>query len=977
MQIHPSRSNPQSISSVQSGREESPVPTPPDFSPSHPDTVQPSPEGLEKTPTRLGWRWFHKLPIRRKQLLALIASEAISVLGLVGIGALLIVLGGRNQLLAQARSEVAVTGIAYNMKLDQMAAAFQVQSEDATLIAAAKDYAADRSLSDELQTRLQAILEHQATANAIEYATLVDANAKIIASANANRTGDVFNPDGLVTQALIRSRQVQASAIVRWSELQRESPPLPETLQDQDALIRYTVTPVRDPGSNKVLGALISGDVVNGKPQIVKDTLAAFGNGYSAVYQIQPDQTLQLTTSLDLGEMDDPDRAAVNVALSDSTLLKQAAAAERTVTRRVKIGDQMYTVAAQPIRGIDQAAVAVLVRGTSEANLNAMLRKNLAIQLGIASLVLLTDVALAALLGRSIANPIVNLQRLTRRFAAGDRQVRAEVFAPDEVGALTTAFNELADSVTASEVFLKDAAEQERRVNEIVLRMRESVDRQTIFATTLEEIRSTLQADRTLVYLFDPDWGGKVVAESVELGWRKVLGACVDDPCFAEQYAQLYKDGRVRAIDNIYAAGLTECYIRQLETMQALSNLVAPILVEGKLLGLLIAHQCSRSRHWHESEINLLRQIAIQLGFTLEQADLFAEKEQARQLAEVISEEQRQRRETLQQQLVELLTQVENAAEGDLTVRAEVTAGEIGTVADFFNAIVESLRQIVTQVKLSAEQVNTALGENERSVEQLAQSALQQSQETNRVLDSIEQMNRSIYAVSESARQAAEVARTASTTAEAGGTAMDLTVRNILGLRETVGETAKKVKRLGESSQQISKVVSLINQIAIQTNLLAINAGIEAARAGEEGQGFAVIAEEVRELAVRSATATQEIEKIVANIQRETGLVVNAMEQSTIQVVEGTQVVEQAKHSLQQILEVSSQIDRLVQSISTATLDQVETSDVISRLMQEVADISRRTSESSRDVSIAIQQTAAVAQALQSSVGAFHLGHEA
>jgi twitching motility protein PilJ len=200
---------------------------------------------------------------------------------------------------------------------------------------------------------------------------------------------------------------------------------------------------------------------------------------------------------------------------------------------------------------------------------------------------------------------------------------------------------------------------------------------------------------------------------------------------------------------------------------------------------------------------------------------------------------------------------------------------------------------------------------------------------------------------------------------------MDLTVQNILSLRETVGETAKKVKRLGESSQQISRVVSIINQIATQTNLLAINAGIEAARAGEEGEGFGVVAEEIGELAIRSAVATQEIEQIVENIQRETSEVVKAMEVGTTQVVEGTIIVEEAKQSLSQILDVSRQIDSLIQSISTATVSQVETSQTVSRLMQDISSVSQRSSDSSRLVAQSLKQTVEISHQLQKAVGTF------
>jgi methyl-accepting chemotaxis protein len=521
----------------------------------------------------------------------------------------------------------------------------------------------------------------------------------------------------------------------------------------------------------------------------------------------------------------------------------------------------------------------------------------------------------------------------------------------------------------------KDAqAERAQQLNEIISKVRESLKPEEIYHAAITGVRETLKTDRAVVYLFDENWQGSIVAESVGSNWPKALGANIADPCFAEQYVEKYKRGRVKATENIYDAGLTKCYLGQLEPFKVKANLVAPILVEGKLLGLLVTHQCSSTRPWQESDITFFKQVAIQVGFALDQASLLEQREQARIIAEVVSEEQRREKEALQLQLLELLSDVEGAARGDLTVRADVTTGEIGTVADFFNAVIESLRGIVTQVKKAATQVNTSLGENEGAIRQLSAEALKQAEDTTRTLDSVEQMTRSIQEVAENARQAATVARTASSTAEAGGIAMDRSVQNILKLRETVAQTAKKVKRLGESSQQISKVVSLINQIALQTNLLAINAGIEAARAGEEGQGFAVVAEEVGELAARSAAATKEIEKIVENIQQETSEVVEAMELGTTQVVEGTHLVEDAKLSLSQILDVSRQIDTLVQSISSATVSQAETSQAVTELMKEIAFVSERTSNSTRAVSGSLKETVGIAQELQASVGTFKLG---
>jgi twitching motility protein PilJ len=324
-----------------------------------------------------------------------------------------------------------------------------------------------------------------------------------------------------------------------------------------------------------------------------------------------------------------------------------------------------------------------------------------------------------------------------------------------------------------------------------------------------------------------------------------------------------------------------------------------------------------------------------------------------------------------QQELLRLLTDVEGASEGDLTVRAEINAGEIGIVADFFNAIVESLREIVNQVKQSATQVNLSLGKDEEAILVLANQSKKQAKKIERSLEFMEKMVNSIEEVAANARSAAEVSRTASSTAETGGAVMEKTVDSILQLRETVAETAKKVKRLGESSQQISKVISLINQIALQTNLLAINASIEAARAGEEGRGFAVVAEEVGQLAAQSAAATKEIEKIVESIQQETSEVVGAMEIGTAQVVEGTRLVEETKQSLSKIVEVSRQVDELLQFISTATVSQTETSQMFTQVIKDIARTSEQTSESSKEVSNSLEETVAIARQLEESVARF------
>jgi methyl-accepting chemotaxis protein PixJ len=354
-----------------------------------------------------------------------------------------------------------------------------------------------------------------------------------------------------------------------------------------------------------------------------------------------------------------------------------------------------------------------------------------------------------------------------------------------------------------------------------------------------------------------------------------------------------------------------------------------------------------------------------------QQSSSLQELEQARQQSEIQVRQQQEKNQKIQQELLGLLTDVEGASSGDLTVRSRINDGEIGIVADFFNSIIENLRDIVSQVKQATNLVSNSVDNNRGAIDRLTTEAYQQTEQITKTLTSIEQMTRSIQEISQNAQSAAKVASLASSKAEMGGASMERTVNSIVQLRDTIDETAEKAKRLGDASQQISRVTSLINQIAMQTNLLAINASIEAARAGDAGKGFAVVAEEVGQLATQSTEATKEIENIISTIQKEILQVVEAMETGSEQAEAGTRLVENSKASLEQIVEVSQQIDFLVKSISQNTISQVETSETVRQLMAQIAQLSTKTSTTSSEISDSLASTVAIAHKLQSSVDTF------
>ncbi|WP_315790853.1 methyl-accepting chemotaxis protein [Fischerella sp. JS2] len=935
---------------------------------------------------KIMWQWFSNLSISRKQLIALIASELLSILGISCVARYLISKNLQTLLLEQAKSEVAVTNMAYNVKVNQMGFGFRGQSDNLAIIQAALAHNTGQTLRSDLKSKVKQILANEIKARKIEYATLVGKNLQIIVNANAERQGEIFNPDNLVSEVLENPRQIKANRIVSWSELSKESPPLPNGVNQEDALIRYTVTPVKDPNTKVVIGALVSGDIVNGKDAIVRATLEATGGGYSAVYLRKQTGEFTIATALEQDKSQNNNQGIPNVALpaEGKSLLEAATLTPgKTVTGRLRIDHQTYTMAAKAVPNkiietnnvtesvYGEKSVAILVRGTPETALNQLLEQSFWVEIVVVIVALAISLIWTLIIRKTIITPIKKLEQTVQKLAMGDRSARAEIFAHDEIGKLAANFNIMADKFTGQILDKEDEAKLAETINHITSRVRGSLNTAEILNAAVTTMREVIKADRVIVYRFDENWAGKIVAECVGEEWPSALDAEIADPCFARGYVDKYQKGRVQALENIYEADLTQCHIAQLEAFAVKANLVAPILLNNNLYGLLIAHQCSNPRKWQESEIDLFKQVAIPVGYALEQAFMLSQVEKARSSAEMMAIEQNQQKQALQQQIIQLLQDIEGAAKGDLTVHAKIQEGEIGTVANFFNSIVENLQEIVTKVKTSATAVNAALGENEHAISQLSDEAIKQAVEINLILKSIERMTLSIADVAKNAQKAAEIAHTASRTATEGETAVDVTVEKIFNLRSTIDDTAKKVRRLGESSQQISRIISLIDEIAVQTNLLAVNAGLEAAKAGESSRGFVVVANEVGELAARCSDATQEIKRIVENIQRETNEVVKAMEQGTAEVVEGSRIVENAKTSLNQILSVTYQIDELVQSISQATVSQVETSQAVTKLVTEISQVSDITSNSSRKISQSLQETVAISQELQAAVAKF------
>src|SRR5579871_104447 len=326
-----------------------------------------------------------------------------------------------------------------------------------------------------------------------------------------------------------------------------------------------------------------------------------------------------------------------------------------------------------------------------------------------------------------------------------------------------------------------------------------------------------------------------------------------------------------------------------------------------------------------------------------------------------------------QEAILRLLDELSSLADGDLTVQATVTEDITGAIADSINYAVDALRGLVTTINSSAIQLDSATRQTQSLAQHLAKASGAQSKQIASATESAASMAGSVEEVSGNAERAADVARHSVEVAHKGGDAVRRTIDGMNAIRETIQDTSKRIKRLGESSQEIGNIVELINDIAEQTNILALNASIQSSMAGDAGRGFAVVADEVQRLAERAANATKQIEVLVRTIQTDTNEAVVSMERSTTDVVGGALLAENAGAALEEIEQVSNQIASLVQNISASARQQAAVSGNISRSMQVLREISTQTAEGTTGMSTSIAKLAALSAQLRKSVSGFRL----
>jgi methyl-accepting chemotaxis protein PixJ len=447
---------------------------------------------------------------------------------------------------------------------------------------------------------------------------------------------------------------------------------------------------------------------------------------------------------------------------------------------------------------------------------------------------------------------------------------------------------------------------QSKVLSSITRQIRASLIEDDVLKTTVAEVRRALQADRVIVYSFDDQWYGTVVAEAVLPGYPKALWAKIKDPCFIEGYVDQYREGRVQATPNIELAGLTSCHLKQLEPFAVRANLVAPILKDDKLFGLLIAHQCSGPRDWQNIEIDLFAQIAIQVGFALEHARLLDQVEQAYQSAEFASESQRHLYETLKQGAIGWLDRSEPVVKN--------LSAETVRQMESITTVYQHLKTFSTETQV----ISTSLLEQETQ-ERQAQQVLQEGQNATNAL----QQHLSItYTELASATQ--------------------------------------RVQELGKPTQKLSEITQSIYQITSQMKLQAMNAALEATRMGDSTQEFAGIGEKVLDLARQLEGKTVDLTAVAETIQTQLLETVNTLQAETQQIQSGLHLGDRAEQALVQVIAANARLQIWMQSLMQSTQRQSESSVTANQMILEVAAHANQVSEQAIAIADTLEQLSAL-----------------
>jgi methyl-accepting chemotaxis protein PixJ len=452
-------------------------------------------------------------------------------------------------------------------------------------------------------------------------------------------------------------------------------------------------------------------------------------------------------------------------------------------------------------------------------------------------------------------------------------------------------------------------AEQAQILIDISQHLQESSTEEEIFNTTVERVRKAVRADRVVVYIFNGDGGGKVVAESVLVGWPHAMDAKSEDACIPESLRETYRAGRVVSTANMSEAGLHPDHLKLMEQLKIQSSLIAPLLSDGHLVGLLIVHQCSGPRVWQQTEIDLVAQVATQVGVTLHSANVLDQVAQAYQVAESTSVHQHQQLQKLQQQVLTWLGQNEPAV--------KAFSGDVVQQMESVTVLYQHLKLLASEI-----QENLFSLSQQQDWQQHTHGYLSQGQ------DSLESLHQCLS-----------------------------------GLQTNGAIAAERIQHLSNPTEQVAHISTQMTQLASQMKLQAMNAALEATRKGESAKEFASIGEKVLDLARQLDVQTVDLAAISKLLKSQLAVASGALQDDTQQRNASLQTLEQVEQIFAPILAANTQLQTWLESMIQSIQRQADTSTQANQTILEVASHTNQATEHALLMSNTLDQLTTLSEA--------------
>lgn len=563
----------------------------------------------------------------------------------------------------------------------------------------------------------------------------------------------------------------------------------------------------------------------------------------------------------------------------------------------------------------------------------------------------------AAYIANNFTTSLVNSIKAIELIGRGKLNTRISIRSKDELAVLGATINQMAEKLMYSierQTMLAKMSELRARIT----RAHTVRQLQSPLNLFLDRVRSLIKSDRLIFYQFHQDWSGTIIAESVARDFPKSLGAKINDPCFAENYLDKYRRGRVQATRNIYEAGLTECHIKQLEAFEVKSNLVIPVRIETKiepekseLIGLLIAHQCSNTRIWNDFEIEYLKDVAVQLGLALSGYGSYKK---------VL-----ERQEIFHQKINNFIEQNRQLTQGKLTLNSVIDFPGLEPLNNFLQETVTSIADRLNNIKNVTQKINYSLTTEKKAIAYLEQQLVEQLNSIQQISSDIQPLAKHIQIVSHNLDKTSVIANSTTIQAKKATENLKSNSDSIDKLQKNAINSIENIKDIGKLSIEIIGSAPIFKKVILQTELLLKD--IE----NNKSNNLDDFAKNIQKIAGQLKATIAEIEKIAENIQRKTSNVVRTMEIDFAQTSQVAPKIESSCENISKISHESLAMEQVLQLTNNSNKVQIEALKKILNSLSQLSQLSEQSLSQFQQVSESLKATEITVEKLEKSVDDF------